>query len=162
MACFVCYFKIVNTVLKSDIYILKQIVWETKKTKKKQKRIQNVGRPHGSCIINQNVPNIVLINNSRTTWPTKILMPFSSFTDYLLQDAYIVFQSCVNKFWKSIRNMLNFGLGCSSPLNRSFSGKYAKQRVYGWVVCCLKLFVPCFGLISRPQFNGIVKYTNVE
>ena len=31
---------------------------------------------------------IVLINNSRSTWPAKVLLPFSCFTDNLLRDAY--------------------------------------------------------------------------
>ena len=35
--------------------------------------------------------NIVLINNSKTIWPTDILMLFLNFFDNLLQDAYIVF-----------------------------------------------------------------------
>ena len=35
--------------------------------------------------------NIVLINNLRTALCTKILMPFLSFSDNLLQDAYIYF-----------------------------------------------------------------------
>ena len=34
--------------------------------------------------MDQNSQNIVLINNSRTTWPTSILMLFLSFGDNLL------------------------------------------------------------------------------
>ena len=35
-------------------------------------------------VMDQNSQNIVLINNSRTTWPTSILMLFLSFGDNLL------------------------------------------------------------------------------
>ena len=41
-------------------------------------------------ILIQNMENIVLINISRTVCPNKILIPF--FSDYLLQDTYIIFQ----------------------------------------------------------------------
>ena len=44
----------------------------------------------GSWGIDQIVQNIVLINNSRTTWQTKMLMPVLSFSDNLLQDACII------------------------------------------------------------------------
>ena len=77
------YLKIINTFWKIIEDILKQIVWET----------QNAyifSRPSGSWNIDQNMQNIVLINNSRTTWPTKILMPFLKFSDILLWDAYII------------------------------------------------------------------------
>ena len=86
LACFVHYCKIINTVLKSDTCILKKIVRET------QKWLWNFSMPHGSWDIDQYVQNIVLINKSRTAWHTEILMPFSSFSDNLLQDAYIIFQ----------------------------------------------------------------------
>ena len=43
----------------------------------------------------ENVQNIVLINNSRTAWPTEILMPLFSFSDNLLQDTYIISQKSV-------------------------------------------------------------------
>ena len=59
--------------------------------------------------------NIVLINNSSTAWPNKMLMPFLHFSDNLLQDAYIIFQKGVDSFSDSVENKLNFGLGFSSP-----------------------------------------------
>ena len=34
--------------------------------------------------------NYCLVNNSRTAWPTENLMSFLSFSDNLLQDAYII------------------------------------------------------------------------
>ena len=37
----------------------------------------------------------ILINNSRTTWPTSLLMPFLSSLDNLLRDAYIIFKKGV-------------------------------------------------------------------
>ena len=42
--------------------------------------------------------NIVLINNLRTTWPTKILVAYFSFPDNLLQEDYIIFQNMVHNF----------------------------------------------------------------
>ena len=42
--------------------------------------------------------NIVLINNSRTTWPTEILMPYLFFADNLLQGAYLIFQKSFDNF----------------------------------------------------------------
>ena len=41
---------------------------------------------------------LVLINNSRTAWPTEILMSNLSFSDNLLQDDYIIFQKHVDHF----------------------------------------------------------------
>ena len=59
-----------------------------------------------------------MINNSRTAWPTEILMSFLSFSDNLLQDSYFSFQSGVDNFQVGIvPNMLNFGLSCDSSLN---------------------------------------------
>ena len=47
--------------------------------------------------MDQNSQNVVLINNSRTAWPTYMLILFLSSLDNLLQDAYIIFQKGVNK-----------------------------------------------------------------
>ena len=46
-----------------------------------------------AVLVDQNSIFHVLINNSRTTLPTKILMSFSSFSDNLLSDADIEFFS---------------------------------------------------------------------
>ena len=74
---------------KNNIRILKQIAWET------QKCHSNLNRPHGSSVIDQN--NILIkIYKSRTVWPTKILMPFWSFSDSLLQYLHIIFQKCID------------------------------------------------------------------
>ena len=39
-----------------------------------------------------NMQNFVAINNSKTLWPTisKMLKPFVTFSDNLLQDAYLI------------------------------------------------------------------------
>ena len=42
----------------------------------------------GSRAFDQNMQNIVLICNSKTVWPTKTVVPFLSFSDILLHDAY--------------------------------------------------------------------------
>ena len=42
-------------------------------------------------VIVQNMQNIILINNSRSAWSTKIWMAFLSFSDNLIQGAYIFF-----------------------------------------------------------------------
>ena len=57
--------------------------------------------------------------NQESAWPTKILMStYLSFSDNLLEDTYSIFQNSVEKVWYSTQNMLNFGLGCSSPLKQ--------------------------------------------
>ena len=40
----------------------------------------------------------IVINSSRTAWPTKILIPFLRFSDSLLQDSHTVFQNSVDNF----------------------------------------------------------------
>ena len=47
--------------------------------------------------MNQNIQNVVWINNSRTAWPTQILMLFLSSLDNL-HNAYIIFQKGVDNF----------------------------------------------------------------
>ena len=49
-------------------------------------------------VMDQNSQNIVLINNSRTTWYSKILMPFLHSLDNFHCDAYIIFQKGVDNF----------------------------------------------------------------
>ena len=41
---------------------------------------------------------MLLINNSRTAWPTIILMLFLSSLENLPKDAYIIFQKDVDNF----------------------------------------------------------------
>ena len=48
--------------------------------------------------MDQNSQNIVLINYSRTAWPTWILMLYLSSLDNLLQDTYIIFQKSIDNF----------------------------------------------------------------
>ena len=40
----------------------------------------------------------VLCDNSRTVWPTKMLMPFLSFSNNLFQNNHIIFQQTVDYF----------------------------------------------------------------
>ena len=59
-------------------------------------------RPTSLWVIDQN--NILhvlmkMINNSKTAWPTEILMPFVSFSHILLYDEYIIiFQNSIGNF----------------------------------------------------------------
>ena len=57
-----------------------------------------------------------LLINSKTLWPIIILVPFLSFSDNLLQDAYITFLKKYWQFWDSVQDTLNFGLEGSSSL----------------------------------------------
>ena len=64
LACFVVYLKIINTLLKNNRCILKQIVHET------QKWHWNFNKPRGFLVMDQNSQSNVLIDNSRMAWPT--------------------------------------------------------------------------------------------
>ena len=58
------------------------------------------------------------INNSKTAWPTLILMLFLSSLDNLLEDAYIIFQKDIDNFEIEHKNMLIlelFGVGGAVP-----------------------------------------------
>ena len=80
LVCCVHYFKIINIVLKSTTCILKQIVWGTKKWH------QIFNRLCVSWDIDQNMQNIVMIDNPRTTWPTYYEMSILFFS-FLTQFA---------------------------------------------------------------------------
>ena len=89
LSMFVHYLKIINTFIffeKQCVIVLKQIVWET------QKWYQNLSRPGDSKVIDKNIQSFVFINNTRTIWPTKTLTPSLSFSDNLLENAFIIFQ----------------------------------------------------------------------
>ena len=60
-------------------------------------------------IIDQNNILTILIHNLKTTWSTKIPMPFLSSLDNLLYDAYTTLQTNVWQFWDRAQNMLIFG-----------------------------------------------------
>ena len=62
----------------------------------------------------------ILINNSKTNWPTKNWEPLLSFSENLFQDAYITFLT-FSFLTNSAQNMIHFRLGCLSPI------KYRKQ-----------------------------------
>ena len=80
-ACFVCYLKMTNTWLP----------WSKLSEKLKNGINFILGSPVVLELLIKTCRNIVLINNSRTAWPTKISMLFLSPSDNLLQDACIIF-----------------------------------------------------------------------
>ena len=88
--------------------ILKQSVSET------QKWYKNFSRPSSFWVIDQTFQNSVLINNSGTMWPTKMLCLSSS--DNFLQDAYIICLNSVDNFEIEHKMCSILVWGCSSPL----------------------------------------------
>ena len=74
--------------------ILKWIVWES------ENKHCHISSASVSWVNDQNIQNIVLTNNWRIVWPTKILMSFSSFSDNLRHYACFIFQ---NSMWISDR-----------------------------------------------------------
>ena len=85
--------------------ILKQVV------KEKKKKHRNFNRPSGFWDTDQNVQSIVLNNNSRTAWPTKILIPvpFLSFskkicfmTPQSVDNIEIVHKTCSIVVWGTV------------------------------------------------------------
>ena len=79
-------------------------------------------RPSISWVFHQNKQNIVLINNWRTIWHTEIIMSFLSFSDNLLQDAYIIFPKSVDNFAIAHKHA-KFWLRCSTPLITQLGGR---------------------------------------
>ena len=100
-----------------------------------------------------------LINNSRSAWPSRISMSFLSFSDNLLQDVYLIFHNSVvnfkivHKTCSSAQDMLNSGLGYTSPLTRFNASIYQCKskifsnlqdiRIYSNLVNELKTCLPC-------------------
>ena len=81
---FVHNLKIIVTFLKNDEpTVFKQIVWET------QKLHLSFSSSNGSWVIDQNNILSVLINNSKRAGPTKIVVPFLSFSSNLLPAIHI-------------------------------------------------------------------------
>ena len=65
--------------------------------------------------------NVALINTSRTVWLIIILLPSlpcSSFSDDLLQDAYIISQKSVDNFEIAHEILFNLNAGRSSSLKK--------------------------------------------
>ena len=79
LACSVCYLKIINTFLKNLKNGIEILVGQAVLSYEKKKTVKNT----------------VLINNSRTTWPTYILMLFLSSLDNLQHKTYIIFSKNV-------------------------------------------------------------------
>ena len=67
--------------------ILKQNVWET------QNGITVLVRPNVSWVTDYNTYNIIFINNSKTAWPTEILIHFFSFSTILLMMLILFFKT---------------------------------------------------------------------
>ena len=87
-----------------------KLVWVT------QKLHLNFSTPCGSWVIDQNIQNSVLINTSRTTWPTEIFIPFWISQTICFRWLYHFFKKSVNNFFRDrAQNMLNFGLGAVPP-----------------------------------------------
>ena len=76
--------------LKNKVIILRQIVSETQK--------MPIKFLEGLVVLELFMQNIVLINNSRTDWSMKFSVHFLSFSDNLLQDAYIIFPKNVDQY----------------------------------------------------------------
>ena len=82
--------------------------------------INILATPSSSWVIKQNTTLHVLINSSKPTWPTDILMPFfKEISENLLQDKkrnHIILQKSVILFRDRAQNMFKFGFRCSSNL----------------------------------------------
>ena len=94
LACFVFYHEIINNFLKNELCILKKNLF----SRNSKNGIEILVGQEVFKLQIKTVKMLVWINNSRTDWPTLILMPFFSFLDNLLQDAYIIFQQDVDNF----------------------------------------------------------------
>ena len=75
--------------------------------------------PSNAWVIDLNHDFACFNQNSRTVGRTKILIPFLSLSDNLLQNNHNSFQKRIDnlEIVDSAQNMLNFDLGCSCPLN---------------------------------------------
>ena len=65
--------------------------------------------------MDQNSQNVVWINNSRTDWPTLMLVLFLSSLDNLLYDVYIIFQKGVDNFEIEHKTCKFGGRRCITP-----------------------------------------------
>ena len=62
--------------------------------------------PSDSRVIDQNVQNIVLLNNSRTALPTKVLMPFLSFSNKFASECLNYFQYSADNFESAHKSLV--------------------------------------------------------
>ena len=94
---------------KNNVSILNQIVRETENWH------QNFIRPSSFGVL---IKTLFWSINSRTAWPTKILMPFLRFSDNLLHENHISFQKSIDNFEiVHPQNMQTFGwFGVLFPL----------------------------------------------
>ena len=65
-------------------------------------------------MINKNVQNVILVNHARITHPSNIPMPFLSYSENLLQCAYIRF---LKQCYFSLKWLTLFSETCVSSLN---------------------------------------------
>ena len=99
----------------------KHMISAWSKLSDKLKHGMNNNRPSGFWVIDHSLRNIVLINNSRTTWHNRHNAIYGFLN--LLQDAYIVSQEkkCW-QFWDNAKKHVRFWLGCISPLISTLGG----------------------------------------
>ena len=83
---FVRSLKIINTFLKTDVSVLKQM----SETLKYDIRISVGHIIHELLVKICKILFLSIESNSRLAWAIKILMPFSRFSNSLLQDAYFI------------------------------------------------------------------------
>ena len=88
LAYFVLYLTIIFPFLKNNLCILYKIVQGT------QKWQWNFSKPSGLKVMNQKSQNDIWINNSRTVWPTYILMLFEFFGQFTLNCLYYLSKKC--------------------------------------------------------------------
>ena len=99
----------------------KHMISTWSKLSDKLKHGMNNNRPSGFWVIDHSVRNIVLINNSRTTWHNRHNAIYGFLN--LLQDAYIFSQEkkCW-QFWDNAKNMFEFGWDAISSLISTLGG----------------------------------------
>ena len=105
-----------------------QLLYKTSKSKWMEELHQNghkysgmsrtmTKRPDSFLVIDWNNILHVLIDILRTAWPAEIVMPsWVSQTICFRMPVLFKKKKKLIIFWDSTQNMLNFGLGCPSPL----------------------------------------------
>ena len=106
LACFVDDLKIMNRFWKNHMINLKQIVWEA------QKWHCNLSKPSSFSIIDQTY-KLLFWSVMQEPLGLELLGQFAS-------NNHIVFQKFADHFEIVQKNMLNFCLGCTCPLESTF------------------------------------------
>ena len=141
------YFKIINTVLKSD-----NAPWS-----KLSEKLKNGIKLLVDQFFSYWLPyaKYCLVNNSRAAWRTRILIPFlvaQTIGSVIPGYVYHISKTCC-LFSRSTRNMLNVGFGCSFSLNKTNAGLSLHHRC--WKVPCI-LPTTKFLLIYLPTGNFLL------